>query len=435
MNIKQIGVGILGCGFIARAHIRGYMQFPNEARIVALCDPSRDAVASTLDYIRHQALEQSTGVDKAIEHEESPERVTDMKRRRAALLDTVRQEIRVYPAWEEMAADSEVGIVSNSTPPFVHYPSTLGLLRAGKHVLLEKPFVGSLRHADDLIAQAKTRGLCLSVVSQGRFADEQRRMRELVRQRKLGDVFLLKVDTHWYRSNDYYELWWRGNWANECGGVLLNHGWHLLDQGLFIFGKPVVRVMAQMGAFVHTPLREKMVGGVPTDDTLVALLTFGDGSLGEVTGGVTLHIQRAQIEVYGSRGAMLLNPWQLDSQDVAYGVELRRWAGKCIQPTPSDWTPEAAERDSLDGVRQYRDPTWTHTTQVRDVLDAIAAGRQPAASGIEARATLEVVLAAYKSAITHQAVELPLHSDDPYYGGVLVALNPNSKPAQEGQHG
>jgi UDP-N-acetyl-2-amino-2-deoxyglucuronate dehydrogenase len=434
MNTKQIGVGILGCGFIARAHIRGYMRFPNEARIVALCSRTMDACASTLDFIRNHAIEQSTKLEKAIEKGGPPEWLTDLKQRRAALLDTLKQQIHIYTAWEEMAGDSEVGLVSNNTPPFVHYPSTMGLMRAGKHVLLEKPFVGSLRHADGLIAEAKARGLCLSVVSQGRFADDQRRMRELVRQRKLGDVFLLKVDTHWYRSDDYYRLWWRGNWANECGGVLLNHAWHLLDQGLFIFGKPVVRVMAGMGAFVHTPLREKMVGGVPTDDTLVAILTFADGSLGEVTGGVTLHIQRAQIEVYGRRGAMLMNPWQLDSQDVEYGVELRRWAETCIEPTPPDWTPEAAERDSFDGVRQYRDPTWTHTTQVRDVLDAIAAGRPSASSGMEARATLEVVLAAYKSAITHQSVELPLSGDDPYYDGVLAALDPNTIHAREEQN-
>jgi predicted dehydrogenase len=434
MNTKQIGAGILGCGFIAQAHIRGYMQFPNETRIVALCSRNKDAVASTFNFIRNQAVEQSTRLEKAIEQGGPPEWLTDLKQRRAALLDVAKQEIRVYTAWEEMGADSEVGIVSNCTPPFVHYPSTMGLLRSGKHVLLEKPFVGSLRHADALIAEAKDRGLCLSVVSQGRFADDQRRMRELVRQGKLGDVFLLKVDTHWYRSNDYYQLGWRGNWANECGGVLLNHAWHLLDQGLFIFGKPVARVMAEMGAFVHMPLREKMVGGVPTDDTVVALLTFGDGSLGEMTGAVTLHIQRAQIEIYGSRGAVLMNPWQLDSQDVDYGVALRSWAETCIQPTPADWTPEAAERDSFDGVRQYRDPTWTHTTQVRDVLDAIATGHPPGTSGIEARTTLEVVLAAYKSAITHQAVELPLSSNDPYYDGVLGALNPNTILAKEEQN-
>jgi predicted dehydrogenase len=426
--VEPIGVGILGCGFIARAHIRGYLQFPTRARIVALSGRSETSTASALEFIRTETQARMNALERAIAQGGPPDGLAALERDRSALRDTAQRDVRVSTSCEGLASDPDVTLVSNTTPPFVHYPSTLSLLRAGKHVLLEKPFVGSLRHADALIAEAVGRKLCLSVVSQGRFADDQRRMHALVRQGKLGQVFLLKVDTHWYRQPDYYALWWRGNWANECGGVLLNHAWHLLDQGLFILGKPVVRVMAQMGAFMHAPLREKMVGGVPIDDTMVALLTFEDGSLGEVTGGVTLHAQRAQIEVYGERGAVLLRPWQLESQDAAYGADLRAWAANCIDPAPPEWTPEAAMRDSLDGVPQYRDPTWTHTTQVRDVLDAITEGRPPAAAGADARTTLEVILAAYRSAITHQAVELPLSPADPYYDGVLAALERRAEP-------
>ena len=118
-----------------------------------------------------------------------------------------------------------------------------------------------------------------------------------------------------------------------------------------------------------------------------------------------------------------MQPWQIESQDAAYGAELREWAATCVDPVPPEWTPGAAARDSLDGVPQYRDPAWTHTTQVRDVLDAIAEGRPPAAAGADARSTLEVILAAYRSAITHQAVELPLSPTDPYYDAVLAALD------------
>jgi predicted dehydrogenase len=420
--VEPIGVGILGCGFIARAHIRGYLQFPARARIVALSGRSEASIASTREFIRTEARVRMRELELAIARGGPPDRMAALERDRSALWETAQRDVRVSTSCEGLASEPDVALVSNTTPPFAHYPSTLDLLRAGKHVLLEKPFVGSLRHADALITEAAGRQLCLSVVSQGRFADDQRRMRALVHQGKLGQVFLLKADTHWYRQPDYYALWWRGNWANECGGVLLNHAWHLLDQGLFILGKPVVRVMAEMGAFVHAPLRQKMVGGVPIEDTLVALLTFADGSIGEVTGGVALHAQRAQIEVYGERGAVLLQPWQLESQDAVYGADLRAWAASCVDPVPPEWTPGAAMRDSLDGVPQYRDPTWTHTTQVRDILDAIAEGRPPAVAGADARTTLEVILAAYKSAITHQAVELPLSPTDPYYDGVLAAL-------------
>jgi UDP-N-acetyl-2-amino-2-deoxyglucuronate dehydrogenase len=422
MSPARIGVGLLGCGFIAATHVRSLLEFADEIRIVALCDRSGKCTCDTLDTTRAYAAEEAARLARLLDTlGDGPER-DRLAARHAALLETASQEIRVYTSRGALAGDPDVDLVVNSTPPFVHYRSTLDLLQAGKHVLLEKPFTGSLRHADELIAAAERRGLCLSVVSQGRFADEQRRMRELVRQDKLGRTFLLKADTHWWRRDDYYRVWWRGNWANECGGVLLNHAWHLLDQGLYIMGRPVARVSAQMGAFVHDALVEKIAGGRPIDDTIVALLTFADGSLGEVTAAVSLHVQRVQLEVYGSRAATLLNPWQLDSQDPAYAAELRDWAATCIEPMPEAWRPSQA------AAGQYMDPTWPHTPQVRDVLDAIRDRRPPLISGREARATLEVVLAAYKSALTGQPVDLPLAQDDPYYDGVLAALDPSAAP-------
>jgi UDP-N-acetyl-2-amino-2-deoxyglucuronate dehydrogenase len=412
---------MLGCGFIARAHLRGYLRFPSQARIVALCDRSPENASATAAFVREYCADEAKRLTDCLSESDAA-LLPELSARIASLQQQAQQEMMIYSDWGDLARDPRVDLASNTTPPFLHHASTLGLLQAGKHVLLEKPMVGSLRDADDLIRAADDQKLVLSVVSQGRFADDQRRLRAVVAQGKLGNVFLVKSDTHWYRSNDYYKLWWRGNWSNECGGVLLNHVWHMLDQALFILGKPVVRVMAQMGAFVHTPLHEKAVGGVPTDDTILAILTFADGSLGEVTGGVTMHAQRAQLELFGERAAATLTPFAIESQDTAYAEQLRNWAAGVVEPVPADWTPPAGDRDTIDGVRQYRDPTYTHTTQVKDFLDAIVEHRAPLITGRDARQTLEVVLAAYKSAITGQSVSLPLPAEDPYYSGVYAAL-------------
>jgi predicted dehydrogenase len=89
---------------------------------------------------------------------------------------------------------------------------------------------------------------------------------------------------------------------------------------------------------------------------------------------------------------------------------------------PADW------RALQPGSGGYMDPTWPHTPQIADVLDAIRDGRPPALSGREARATLEVILAAYKSALTGQPVDLPLRPEDPFYDGVAQALVPGFEP-------
>ena len=422
MTTNPIGVGILGCGFIARAHMRGYMTFPTEARIVALYNRTRTKAEAARAYIQSYAADQANKLSDRLLNPNLADDAAKLQARREALLELAKSDITIYDQWQDLAADDRVGLVTNTTPPYLHHASTRDMLEAGKHVLLEKPLSGSLAEADELISLAEANNLCFSVVSQGRYADDQRRMRALVANDKLGRVFLLKCDTHWYRDNSYYMLEWRGNWANECGGALLNHGWHLLDQSLFIVGKRVKRVSARMDAFSHPPLREKALHGVPTEDTIVALLEFNDGAIGEVTAAVTLHTQRAQIELYGERAATQLIPWAVESQDADYTAQLQAWAAKAIEPQPADWLPPQAERDTIDGVRQYRDPTWTHTAQVRDLIDAIQAGRPSLSDGRAARATLEVVLAAYKSAITGQTVELPLSADDPYYQGVDAAL-------------
>ena len=423
MTTNRIGVGILGCGFIARAHIRGYLAFPTETRIVALYNRTRANAEAARDYIQTYATDQVTKLAERIKNPNPTDDLAELRAQQEALLELANSDISIYDQWQALAADNRVGLVTNTTPPYLHHASTRDMLHAGKHVLLEKPLSGSLGEADDLISIAEANSLCFSVVSQGRYADDQRRMHELVTQDKLGRVFLVKCDTHWYRNNDYYTVEWRGNWANECGGVLLNHGWHLLDQSLFIAGKQVKSVSAHMDAFTHTPLRDKALHGVPTEDTIVAVLEFEDGALGEVTAAVTLHTQRAQIEVFGERAATQLIPWSIESQNADVTAELQAWAADCIEPQPADWLPPQAERDTIDGVRQYRDPTWTHTAQVRDVLDAIQEGRPSLSDGRDARATLEVILAAYKSAITGQTVTLPLPADDDYYNGVDAALS------------
>ena len=423
MTDNRIGVGILGCGFIARAHLRGFMMFPTETRIAALYNRTPANAEAALNYIHTYAAEQAAKMVEQIKQPGHGDNTVELEARHDALLELANCEIPIYDQWQDLAQDNLVDVVVNTTPPYLHYTTTREMLRAGKHVLLEKPLTGSLVEADDLIFIAESNKLCFSVVSQGRYADDQRRMRELVAQDKLGRVFLVKCDTHWYRDNSYYTTEWRGHWANECGGALLNHAWHLLDQSLFITGKQVKNVSAHMGAFTHTPLREKARHGVPTEDTLVATLEYDDGSLGEITAAVTLHIQRAQLEVYGERAATQLIPWLVESQDTEYAAELQNWAATCIVPQPPEWSPPQAERDTIDGVRQYRDPTWTHTAQVRDVLDAIIKGRETLSSGRDARATQEVIQAAYKSAITGQTVTLPLSADDEYYNGVDAALS------------
>src|SRR3954462_2384425 len=199
---RPIGVGIVGCGIIARTHIRALLAFPEQARIVALASRSQESIAGAAAYLHEQAEAHATEA----EAEGDAARATGY-REHAASVPTA------HTDWQALIDDPAVDAVIVTTPPFLHHPVTVAALRAGKHVLCEKALAVSLRQADEMIDAARTAGKVLATVSPGRFAEEQQRMHALVQSGALGNVFFGKADGQWYRPPSYYELWWRGTWA------------------------------------------------------------------------------------------------------------------------------------------------------------------------------------------------------------------------------
>ena len=277
--------------------------------------------------------------------------------------------------WQALVADPAVDAVIVTTPPFLHHPVTVAALQAGKHVLCEKPLAVSLREADEMIDAARTAGRVLSTVSQGRFAEEQRRMHALVHSGALGQVFFGKADGQWYRPPSYYELWWRGTWAREGGGAATGQGIHILDQTLWILGKRPVQVIGKIGTFVHPVPRARAEGSVPIEDTALGIVTFEDGSILEFCAAVSQQLERSQIEISGEHGAVQAFPWAVYSVDAATNERLARFVEEDVPPLPESWRPKKPELDP------YRNPgpnalppVWSMIPQVGDFLDAIQTG-------------------------------------------------------------
>ncbi|MDP8921817.1 MAG: Gfo/Idh/MocA family oxidoreductase [Chloroflexota bacterium] len=406
-----LGIGIVGCGTIARTHLRALLQFPAQMRVVALASRSPASITGAADYLRARAEELVARAE------------TDGTVEQAALY---REHARAAPtAYSEYAAlvdDPSVDAVIVTTPPFLHHPVALAALRAGRHVLSEKPLAVSLREADAMIEAARAHGLVLATVSQGRFADEQRRMKALVKSGKLGDVFFGKADTQWIRPPTYYEVWWRGTWSREGGGAATGQGIHLLDQALWIIDKRPARVYGRIGTFVHPVPRQRAEGGVPIEDTALGIVTFADGSMLELAAAVTHHLEKSQLELYGERGSVYAYPWTLFSVDDAVNAELARFVAEDVPPLPDAWVPKAREVDPYQRPGQNALPVWSMIPQVGDFLDAVLTGREALTGGAEGRRALEVLTGLYASAIEEQEVALPLDPDNPYYDGVAAGL-------------
>jgi predicted dehydrogenase len=409
---RPLGVGIVGCGVIARTHIRALLAFPDQARVTALASRSSESIGGAAAYLREQAADQAADADAAGDRPLA-----------ARYRELVAATPAAYTDWRVLVADPAVDAVIVTTPPFLHHPVSLAALQAGKHVLCEKPLAVSLRQADELVAAARAAGRVLATVSQGRFAEEQRRMHALVRSGLLGRVFFGKADGQWYRPPSYYELWWRGTWDREGGGAATGQGIHILDQLLWILGRRPVQVFGKIGTFVHPVPRARAEGGLPIEDTALGIVAFDDGSVVEFCAAVSHQLERSQLELYGEHGSVQAFPWAVVSVDGATNERLARFVAEDVPPLPASWRPKKPEIDP------YRrpgpstlPPVWSMIPQAGDFLDAIRTGRPALTGDAEGRRALEVLTALYRSAIRGGPTDLPLDSDDPFYEGVAAGL-------------
>jgi predicted dehydrogenase len=352
---KPTGVAIIGTGGIAEAHIFAYQKEPERARIVALVDVQQgraEAVAARYD------------VDST------------------------------FADYREVLEREDVETVSICTPPFTHVEISTAALRAGKHVLCEKPVAPTLAGLDEIEEVRRASGKVFSGVFQLRFGRGARQVRMLLDEGRFGRLHLGIAETLWFRDDDYYSsVPWRGTWEKEAGGATVSQAIHLIDLLLWYFGEPE-SVYADAGVF-RTPTE--------TDDVSVAVLRFKSGAIGQITSTVSAFgEERSRLEVYGSELTAVSN-------GSAYAASSEPFRLSSADPAIS----EAAQREMDERVPSgYR---VLHRGAIGDFLDGIREGMKPLVGIEECRTALQVTAGIYKSAMTGAPVSLPIGKDDPFY--------------------
>ncbi|MGG1611392.1 Gfo/Idh/MocA family protein [Paenibacillus sp. FSL K6-2441] len=164
----------------------------------------------------------------------------------------------------------DIQVVHLCTPHHLHAEMATQLLRAGKHVLTEKPLAHDLKAAENLVAEARRSEAQLGVVFQNRYNDSSRKIREFLESKTLGRLICLKGIVTWHRDEAYYtDSPWRGRWSTEGGGVLINQAIHTLDL-LQWFGGEVLSVQGSVTA-------DALGDVIEVEDTAHASLRFADG--------------------------------------------------------------------------------------------------------------------------------------------------------------
>jgi UDP-N-acetyl-2-amino-2-deoxyglucuronate dehydrogenase len=340
---SPFGFGLIGCGMISNSHAQAILA-DKSACLVGVTDPVVDA---------RSAFAAKYGV-------------------------------RVFGSVEEMLACPEVHAVCICTPSGLHAPLAIKAASAGKHVVVEKPMAISLKEADDLIAISARNGVKVEVISQLRFTPAVRALKAAVDGGLLGRMLSGDITMKYLRTQEYYDKGgWRGTWAMDGGGALMNQGIHGIDLLQYIMG-PVKGIFG----YARTLSRR-----IEVEDTASGVVEFQSGALGiiQATTSVVPGYPR-RLSVHGEKGSIILEEDSVLSWDVG-------------DTRPPDGVPIGPSRGT-----SFHDPTAVgmegHKRQIADLIEAVRTGRRPFIDAEEGRKPVQIILALYESSRTRREVLL-----------------------------
>ncbi len=299
-----------------------------------------------------------------------------------------------YDDVQTMLAHEPVDVVNICTPSGLHGEQACRVMRAGRHVIVEKPMEIRPEALDEMQHTQQATGVKLAVISQHRFDPASVQVHDLIAAGRFGRLVLGSAQIAWWRSQRYYDSGgWRGTWALDGGGVLMNQGIHTIDLLQWMMG-PVHSVKSYTGTLAHR---------IETEDTAVAVLHFENGALGTIGGTTAAYPGVAtRLEVYGDRGSAVIVNDRMAYLHVA--GEDREEAGD--YGLPPEAGAQLAEMGSQASQNPATVPTNTHAAQIADMIDAIRQGREPLVNGEEGRRPVDLILAIYESARTGREVVL-----------------------------
>jgi UDP-N-acetyl-2-amino-2-deoxyglucuronate dehydrogenase len=349
MRSERVRVALVGCGKIAAIHAKALAALP-EADFVACCDREIDRAAD---------LAAQYGVPNVSDD------VVDLFR------------------------SGMVDAALVCTPHPAHEPVVMAAADAGVHVLCEKPIATTLVEADRMIAAADRAGIKFGVIFQRRFWPSVQRMRAAIDAGKIGTPILGECAVRLWRGPDYFAMDpWRGKWATEGGGVLMNQAVHSIDHFQWFMGR-AVEVSGRIATLRHG-------GYIDVEDTAVATVRFESGALGVIHASSTFQPAYGfRVAVHGDNGATI-SVWERNEGELGVNDV---WSIPGEEALREQWL---AEDDGKEGFPDY------HILQIQEFLQAILADRDPAVTGAEARKSLEIILAIYESSRTSLPVPLPM---------------------------
>lgn len=333
--MSKIRFGIIGCGRIAQRHA-GHISKLGE--LVAVCDISEE---------RAKSLGNEFGA-------------------------------KSFQKIEEFLQQAEMDVVAVCTPNGLHATHTIQSLKAGFHVLCEKPMAITSADCEEMIKTAEKCNKRLFIVKQNRFNPAIEAVKEKLDNDELGRIYSIQLNCFWNRNFDYYQKSdWKGT-KDLDGGTLFTQFSHFIDLLYWMIGD-VEEAHAMIQNFAHQDV-------IDFEDTGVVSLKFKNGVLGTINYTVNSYAKNMEgsITIFGEKGTVKVGGQYLNKLD--------------YQSLEGNEIGELREGNPANEYGEYQGSMSNHDQVYGNVIEVLEGRGSIATNGLEGLKTVEIIEKIYKSA-------------------------------------
>jgi predicted dehydrogenase len=329
---KKLNFAIVGCGRIGARHA-GHIK--NNGNLVAVCDTVADRVSALAEEYGANAY---TSIDDMLQNEPG------------------------------------IDLVAICSPNGLHAEHSIKSLKAGFHVLCEKPMAISVHDCGEMIKTAEDSNRRLMIVKQNRFNPPVEAAKKLLREGSLGKVLSLQLNCFWNRNEDYYKDSWKGT-LDMDGGTLYTQFSHFIDLLYWMIGD-IRDVEAYGGNFNHQNVTE-------FDDNGVIILKFYNGAIGTISYSVNSYGKNMEgsLTIFGTKGTIKIGGQYLNE------LEYQNIEGVKIENLPMG--------NIANNYGQYQGSMSNHDKVYENVVEVLTQGGVIATNGFEGLKTVEIIARIY----------------------------------------
>jgi len=309
--------------------------------------------------------------------------VCDIDESKLAVLSE--EKITLYKNYKDMLKEKNIDVVSICTPNYLHAQMTINALNAGKHVLCEKPMALTTEECKQMIAAAAANHKLLFVVMQNRYNPPVQIVKQLIDNKKLGEIYYVVLNCYWNRDEEYYKTSpWKGR-KDKDGGALYTQFSHFIDLCYWFVGK-VKSVYATTDNFNHP--------NIETEDTGAVVMKFKNGALGSInfTNCAYKKNMEGSITLFGKNGTVKIGGEYLNTLEYQNIKNLELIKIRSKEPA--------------NDYGFYKGTMSNHHKVYENVVDVLLNAGKVAVNGYEGMESIRIIEAIYRSAAESKSILL-----------------------------